>query len=263
VLKKLLLTSLLIAFVQERATFEVASIKEHPFTPGVVGVEYLPGGRVVAKMAPVHLLIMSAYGILPSQLQFAPNVPVSSINSSYDIEAKADANAIPPGRLSRESVRKMESMLQTLLADRFGLKMHTEKKELPVYVLLVDKNGLKLPKAPDRDCDATPSPCRWIQIGPGSGIHGESVTLEGLAAQLSGFDRAFVNKTGIEGRFDFHLPPFSRGAATPGTIVDGAPVDLNTPSLAAVLQEVGLRLESQKQLLDVYIVDHIEKPSAN
>jgi uncharacterized protein (TIGR03435 family) len=262
-LKKLLVTGLLIAFVQERAAFEVASIKEHPFTPGVVGVEYLAGGRMVAKMAPVDLLIMSAYGLLPSQLEFPKAVPVSTVKSFYDIEAKADPNVIPPGPLSRESRRKMQSMQQTLLAERFGLKMHTEKRELPVYALLVDKNGLKLPKAPDRDCDATPSPCRWIQIGPGSGIHGESVTLDGLAAQLSGFDRGFVNKTGVEGRFDFHLPPFSRGAATPGTLADGAPVDLNTPSLAAVLQEVGLRLESQKQLLDVYIVDHIEKPSAN
>ncbi len=161
----------------------------------------------------------------------------------YDIEAKPGAGTIPPGRLSRESIRKMESMLQSLLADRFKLKMHTEKKELAIYALLVDKNGLKLQKALDRDCDVIPSPCRFSRIGPASGVTSQSVTLQSLAENLTTFtDRSIVNKTGIDGRFDINLPPFSRGAATPGTLADGVPVDLNSPSLATVLQEVGLRL---------------------
>jgi uncharacterized protein (TIGR03435 family) len=143
--------------------------------------------------------------------------------------------------------------------------MHTVKKELPVYAMVVDKNGLKLPKAPDRDCDGTPSPCRFTQMGPSSGIHGRSVTLESLANNLTGFfvDRGIINKTGVDGRFDIDLPPYSRGAQTPGTLVDGVPADLNTPSLAAILQDVGLRLEQQRQLMDIYVVDHVEKPSEN
>ena len=219
---------------------------------------------MVATMASVELLIMSAYGIHPTQLQFAPNLPGTALRSFYDIEAKAETNASPPGMPSRETRRKLGLMLQALLADRFKLTMHSEKKELPAYVLLAAKNGLKLQKAPDRDCATTPSPCLWVVVGPSSGIIGQSVTLEGLADQLTGFQgRAIVNKTGIEGRFDFHLPPFSRGAETPGTLIDGAPADLNVPSLSTVLREIGLRLEPQKQLFDVYIVDHIEKPSAN
>jgi uncharacterized protein (TIGR03435 family) len=161
-LRRLFLSSLLVLFIQQRPAFDVASIKEHPFSPGVMGVEFQAGGRLVAKMAPVYLLIMSAYGLLPAQLQFGPNPPEAVLNMTYDIEAKPDASAIPPGKLSLESKRKMELMLQTLLADRFKLKMHSEKKELPIYALVVDKNGLKLPKAPDRDCSATPSPCRWL-----------------------------------------------------------------------------------------------------
>jgi uncharacterized protein (TIGR03435 family) len=244
--------------------FEVASIKERPFTPGVMGVEFQSGGRMVAMMAPLPLLITSAYGILPAQLQFSPNLPDAALKLFYDIEAKPEANAIPSGRVSRESARKLELMLQTLLADRFKLKMHTEKRELPIYALVVDRGGLKLQKASDRDCAATPSPCHWVTVGPASGAIGQSVTLESLAAQLTGFtDRDLVDKTGITGTFDIHLPPFSRGAPTPGTIVDGAPVDLSAPSLASVLHEVGLRLEPQKQVLDVYVVDHIERPSAN
>lgn len=247
---------------QERLEFEVASIKERPFVPGSqMGVEFQPGARLIATMAPVQLLIMSAYRLREAQLQFSPNVPVTALNTFYDIQAKSGANTIPSGR---EGARKMELMLQTLLADRFRLKMHTEKRDLSIYALLVDKNGLKLQRAPNRDCSVTPSPCRWLSVGPGSGIIGQSVTLQGLADQLDGFEgRGILNKTGIEGLFDVHLPPYSRGAETPGTTIDGVPSDLSRPSLSTVLREAGLRLEPQKQLLDVYVVDHIEKPSPN
>src|SRR5262249_21313585 len=140
----------------------------------------------------------------------------------------------------------------------------TEKKELSVYALLADRNGLKLNKAPARNCDAIPSPCRWLALGAASGLVGESVTLQSLAEQLVGFaQRLVVDKTGIEGRFDIHLPPLSRGAATLGSTADGLPVDPNLPSLSTVLQDVGLRLESKRELVDVYVIDHAEKPSEN
>lgn len=244
--------------------FEVASIRERPFSPGIMGVEYRPEGKVVATMAPVQLLIMSAYGIHPTQLQIPPDLRNAVISLFYDIQARAEANAIPPGTPSRESSRKMQLMMRALLTDRFNLRMHTQKKELPVYSLLAEKSGFKLQNAPDRDCGSAPSPCRWITVGPGSGIIGQSVTLQGLADQLTGFqDRAIVNNTGIEGTFDIHLPPFSRGAETPGAIIDGVPADLTAPSLSTILHQIGLRLEPQKQVFDVYVIDHIEKPSEN
>jgi uncharacterized protein (TIGR03435 family) len=254
---------LLMLFVQARPpAFEVASIKEREFRPGLMGVGFQPGGRMIANQAPVQLLITAAYNIAPAQLQFAPNLPKDALQALYDIEAKPEANAIPPGRLSRDSERKLELMLQTLLADRFKLRMHTEKKEMAVSALLADKGGVKLPKAPARDCDAEPSPCRWISVGA-RGIDGDSVTLQSLADQLSNFAQTFVDKTGIADRFDIHLSGFVRGAQTPGTLVDGDPADLNAPSLTAILKDAGLRVESQKQLTDIYVVEHVEKPSSN
>jgi uncharacterized protein (TIGR03435 family) len=148
---------LLMLFVQARPpAFEVASIKEREFRPGLMGVGFQPGGRMIANQTPVQLLITAAYHIAPAQLQFAPNLPKDTLQAFYDIEAKPEANAIPPGRLSRDSERKLELMLQALLADRFKLRMHTEKKELLVSALLADKGGVKLPKGPARDCDAEP-----------------------------------------------------------------------------------------------------------
>jgi uncharacterized protein (TIGR03435 family) len=111
----------------------VASIHEHQFVPGsVVGVEYHAGGRLTAN-APIPLLITSAYDILPAQLQIAPGVLDTRQPAFYDIEAKARPDAVPSGRLGRDGVRQMQSMLQELLADRFKLKVHTEKRELAVY----------------------------------------------------------------------------------------------------------------------------------
>jgi uncharacterized protein (TIGR03435 family) len=262
-MRTLVLTSLLMLFAQDRPAFEVASIKEKQFVPGLMGVDFEPGGRMVARQAPTPLLIQAAFRIQRWQLEFSKDLPKDAVGL-FDIEAKPASSAIPPGALSRDSRAKLLLMLQSLLIDRFNLKFHIEKRELPIYALVVDKGGLKFPKAPDRNCDVTPSPCRWLQAGPASGIVGQSVTLEGLAGMLADFgDRPIINKTGMDGRFDIKIAPYSRGAQTPGTLVDGVAADLSLPSLASVLQDAGLRMEQQKQLLDVYIIDHVEKPSAN
>jgi len=261
-----LLVGVVLLAAQERPAFDIASIKERQFVSGsVVGVEFQPGGRVIATMAPVPLLITFAYELLPSQLEIAPGVRNdAALMTFYDIDARPEAGAIPPGRLTRESRDKVRAMMRALLADRLKLRMHTEKRDLPIFSLVVDKGGLKLQRAPARDCELRPSPCRWVTVGPASGAVGQSVTLEGLADQLSPFQgRSIVNKTDVEGVFDIRLPPFSRGATIPGTLADGVPVDGTAPSLETVLQEVGLRLEPGRQLLDVYVVDHVEKASPN
>jgi uncharacterized protein (TIGR03435 family) len=122
----LLLSMSLVA--QRPVGFALASIHEHQFAPGsVVGVDYHPGGRMTAN-APIQLLIMSAYDILPAQLQFASRVLDTRQPAFYDIEAKAEPDALPSGR---DGVRQMRAMLQQLLADRFKLKVHTEKKSFP------------------------------------------------------------------------------------------------------------------------------------
>jgi uncharacterized protein (TIGR03435 family) len=59
------------------------------------------------------------------------------------------------------------------------------------------------------------------------------------------------------------MPPYSRGAAIPGTLVDGMPVDVTAPSIGTILHDAGLRLEPRTQVMDIYIVDHVEKLTAN
>src|SRR5262249_231173 len=79
----------------ERLLVEVASSKEDPFAPGLMGLDVQPGGRVVAMMLPLQMLITAAYDILPAQLSFVPDLPDAPLKTMYDIKAKAEANAIP------------------------------------------------------------------------------------------------------------------------------------------------------------------------
>src|ERR1700746_3609748 len=91
------------AAAQQPPAFEVASIKEHPFVRGSrVGIEFRPGGRVTGN-APITMVITAAYNILPSQLEFAPGL-LDNFRNFYDIDARADSGAIPPGRLTRQSL---------------------------------------------------------------------------------------------------------------------------------------------------------------
>ena len=249
---------------QNPASFDVASVREQQFVPGsLIGVEYHAGGRLTAN-APIPLLITSAYDILPAQLSFAPGVLDTRQPIVYDIEAKAEPEAIASGHVTRDGIRQMQAMLRQLLADRFKLKVHMEKKVLPVYTLVVDNAGLKLQKAPVRDCDGMPSACGWKKAGPASGVIGYSVRLDGVAGLLSVFlDRSVVDRTNVTDAFDVNLPPFSRGTQLPGATADGVPVDVTAPSVFAVLRDVGLRLEPQNEPLDVYVVDHVERPTVN
>jgi len=206
----------------------------------------------------------SEWFILPAQLSFAPGVLDTRQPIVYDIEAKAEPEAIASGQVTRDGIRQMQAMLRQLLADRFKLKVHMEKKVLPVYTLVVDNAGLKLQKAPVRDCDGMPSACGWKKAGPASGVIGYSVRLDGVAGLLSVFlDRSVVDRTNVTDAFDVNLPPFSRGTQLPGATADGVPVDVTAPSVFAVLRDVGLRLEPQNEPLDVYVVDHVERPTVN
>ncbi len=131
---------------QEAETFEVASIK--PSDPATRNrqVMFSPHGRFTAKGITTKMLIRIAYDVHDFQIEGRP----SWVDSErYDITAKADdSEDIAPDQMTEEKMdafRKLNSArIQALLADRFQLKIHRETKEMPVYVLVVAKNGPKL-----------------------------------------------------------------------------------------------------------------------
>jgi uncharacterized protein (TIGR03435 family) len=255
--------------------FEVASIKPNSNGGNVAYIQPLPGSRLVMTNFAVLQLILSAYGVQSYQVSGDP--PWISADH-YDIQAKSEGNA---------SVQQMEGpMLQALLEDRFKLMLHRETRQLPVYELTVAKSGVKLERSKEGSCipysvDSPPPP----PIAPGaprtnycgyprSGVEGLNRTLDGagvsmtvLANRLSlsyvaQLGRTVIDRAGLAGTFDVHLKwavDASNGAAGPG-ISD----DSTGPSIFTALEEqLGLKLESAKGPVEVLVIDHVEKPSAN
>jgi uncharacterized protein (TIGR03435 family) len=162
----------------------------------------------------------------------------------YDIVAKPEDGVNP-------TPDQRNAMLQSLLADRFKLQYHFEKREMSVYALLPTKNP-KLVQAADPKSSAT-------SVGRGRlNLSGQS--LDGLARILANvLGRTVINKTEMPGVFDIKLewtpdPPAGAEAATP--------TEGSAPSIFTAIQEqLGLRLESQKGPVEVFVIDSAEKPS--
>ena len=173
-------------------------------------------------------------------------------------------------------------MLQTLLADRFGLKIHHDNKDLPVYALVVGKGGAKLKEA---DASSAPAPGpSGAPGGRGGGIRmvvGGTTQMAGTMsmAQLSAglanmVGRKVIDKTGLSGNYEVKLEwtpqpgelalrGLPAGAGAPGG-GPPPPADPNGVSIFTAIQEqLGLRLDSQRGPVDVIVVDGATKPAIN
>jgi uncharacterized protein (TIGR03435 family) len=255
--------------------FEVASIKPSDGSNGLFRVGLDPSGRFMANNITVKFLLEQAYGMKDSQISGAP----SWVDSAhFDIEAKPE-DAFVQEKLSRdERFRQMTLMMQSLLADRFKLAVRHETKELPVYTLVVAKNGPKLHEsAPAAESDSPPAPGRplgrgGIQMRPGE-FTANAVGIDRLEDVLSRIvGRPVLNHTGLTGVYDFTLKwtpeegegGFMRGPGGPPPADAPPPPDANGPTIFSALQEqLGLKLESQKSPVDTIVIEHIEKPSEN
>jgi uncharacterized protein (TIGR03435 family) len=259
--------------------FEVASIKPD-LEQGGMAVRPLPG-RLIAD-ASVRLLMQNAYAVPPFQIEGGP----AWIDAErYAVDAKAGNNA---------SRAQIFLMLQSLLEDRFQLKTHRETRELPVYTLVAARSGLKLPPPKEGGCvnlaaDAPPDWAEGRMAGrmsppapgqpPSPRCGSVNVILAASGARMQGgqipmpefirvlstvLGRTVIDKSGFTGLFDVQLE-FMPDAATPA--LPAPPPDPAGPSLGSsifsAIQQLGLRLESSKGPVEVIIVDHVERPSAN
>jgi len=234
------------------AVFEVATIK--PSKPGTPGKAITMRGprQFVTINTSLNDLITFAYGLHVRQVTGGPAWLESDL---YDISAQPEAEGSP-------SRKQLEAMLQRLLADRFKLTFHRDKKELSVYAIVIGKNGPKLTRSAG-DPNGLPGLfLRGLGVLPASNANMSDFAGVMQAAVL---DRPVVDQTGLPGRFDFELkwtPDESqfggRGGSAPRDAPD-APPDLFT----AIQEQLGLQLKSVKAPVDVLVIDHVEKPSAN
>jgi len=235
-----------------RLTFEVASIKPSPpDNNGIFTIKPLPGGTgYTAQNAPVKLMISLMYKVPMRQIVGGPDW----INTEpYDVEARADGP---------HSVDDLHVMYQNLLADRFHLKFHKETREGPVYALTVDKSGLRM--KPNGTGQAMGIP---IVPATGGGFKGTQVPMQYLSywlgQQLQYDGRPVVDETGLSASYDFTLSFAPQ--LPPNVSRDALPPELQQlPSIFdAVKQQLGLKLEAAKGPVEYFVIDHIEKPSAN
>ncbi len=252
-------------------------------SPGIT----IPMGRCISRFESLRMVIALAYDIPPSSMYPYEGVVLSGpdwINSAmYNIEAKAEGAA---------TYAELRQMLQTLLADRFQLKVHRETREMPVYAMVVGKNGLKLSEAPkDRDCGDQARHDHRFELGatslsgqchgfvPDNGaLTGRSVDMSDFAEMLSIWaGRLVVDKTGIKGLFDIKMPRLAPANAiqvaeksaaviregVPGQILEPRLLPESLPTVFTALEQIGLKLESAKGPLEVLVIDNIQRPSEN
>jgi uncharacterized protein (TIGR03435 family) len=272
------------AFAQK---FEVASIKPNRAGDNRIMIGMQPGGRFNASNVTVKQLITMAYGIRDYQVSGLPSWAESD---HYDISAKpesaGDAAPPQPGRMSEAEMQtqqqKMRAMIKDLLADRFGMKTHAETKELPIYALVVAKNGPKLEESKEGAPDIVEGPGRgrgpeegavvrrgqMIRMGRGQ-LTGQEMRMNMLTNQLSQIlGRNVVDKTGLTGKYDIRLtwtPDPGQGGLIVRDAGEGPPPSSDSgPSIfTAVQEQLGLKLDSQKGPVELVVVDRIEKPSEN
>jgi uncharacterized protein (TIGR03435 family) len=232
--------------------FEVASITPcKPGTPeppgehaGMAQFTY-PGGRFEARATTVKFLLEWAYGILPAQHSDGP----SWIETErYDIIAKAGGSTPD---------REMKLMVQTLLTERFHLKIHRESKELTVLVISVGKTA---PKFYPSKVGETHSLHFEPQTGPDQRANSYHIVLTrfSLAQLAETFARQLgsvvVDRTGLNGDFDFSID------LTPD---ESRPHPLDPSLLVSVMRDqLGLTLKSQKAPVESFTIDSVERVAA-
>jgi uncharacterized protein (TIGR03435 family) len=237
-----------------KPSFEVATIK--PSDPSATGralnVGRGGGNAFTTQNLTLFDLIKFAYAIHGRQVTGGPSWMETD---RYDILAKPDAPGVP-------NAEQLRSMVQKLLAERFGLKFHKEQKELPSYVITVDKGGVKMVKAePNR----SPLP-GYSGQGPGN-LRVRNTTIAEFAnfMQSRALDRPVVDQTGLTDRYDFVLEFKPDGPAAAGPNAPALPPGVeDRPDLfTALRQQAGLKVESGKANVEVLVIDEVKKPSEN
>jgi uncharacterized protein (TIGR03435 family) len=238
--------------------FEVASVKANTSGSQSISLGATPGGYTAINV-PLRLLVQSAYGLRQAQVTGGPDW----INvNRFDVAARA-----------REGTPRnaIMTMLQTLLEERFKLVARIETREQPIYALVLSRSDGRLGpqlKASAIACapGISSNPCRLSgTIGTIAGsVQASGQTMTELATYLGqNADRLVVDRTGLNGRFDFDL------AWTAETLSAGSPRAANNPSpqneraalFTALQEQLGLRLESTRGPVQVLVIDHAELPA--
>ncbi|SPE25469.1 conserved exported hypothetical protein [Candidatus Sulfotelmatomonas gaucii] len=225
--------------------FEVATVKSSDPT-SIVAIRYSPGGRFITSNTSLRLLITWAYDITAERLVATPGWLDSA---RFDVTGKSP--------IEHPTHDQLHLMVQTLLADRFNLRVHREQRQLSLYRLEMDDGGPRV-HVLDPETVVSQDPFNMMVLGRLSGTH---VTAAMLAKVLSNqLGRYVEDKTGFNSVFDFTLVWRPEGASP-----EDMPADDDRPSIfTAIREQLGFRLVPVKGPVEVISIDHVERyPTAN
>ncbi len=245
-------------------SFEVVSIKRSTSGPGpTMIISPIDSDHILVANASPRSIIGEAYGIRLHDL--ISGVPGWADSDAYDIEAKVAPSDL--AAFHKLLPMQRNPMLQSVLADRFHLKLHFETRTLPTYALVVAKGGPRL-------TEVKPSALSNGVVDPGSivpghdGITATAASMQPLLHVLQLLvGRPVVDRTGLTGRYSFTLicaPTYAMRPVMNGQMQSLSADEEALPDLFTAIQEqLGLRLESVKAPAQVLVVDHIERPTGN
>jgi uncharacterized protein (TIGR03435 family) len=255
-------------------SFEVASVK--PTAGGQVrvgdkmwtsvGASFKPGGTFEAVNATLGSVIRLAYGLREFQ---TVGGPAWLDTERFDIQARS-----PQGAVESDGPRR----LQSLLAERFSLKVHRETRDLPIYALVLARaNGALGPRLRPSQAETEPAAAAGQQCtAPGTGPTSMKlcrVTMAQLADMWLPIyaGRTIVDRTGLSGGFDLGInfdnrpvPGVGPGGGLPTSRPSAEPAATDAVSIFTALEEqLGLKLEPQTRPAEVLVIDHVERPTPN
>lgn len=244
--------------------FDVVSIKpykEVPFaTSSWMGTQDSPDGFTLHN-APISIVISQAYRTEHSRLSGTPDW---ATKDRYEIEAKMDSEVADTFQKLSPADQKLarQHMLRVLARDYLKLTFHMETTEVPIYEMVIGKNGSKLKPADPN------APEQGMRVSGGGGVttwDGKNTALNSMMGQLTYvMGRPVYDKTGLTGRYDFQVK-YSSDRANAGSpdINTAPPPDAAPPITIALEEQLGLKLVSGKGPMDVIVIDHLEKPAVN
>jgi uncharacterized protein (TIGR03435 family) len=264
VLERLAIAALVTAgaLAVQQPRFEVVAIRpvppdaplfmrEQTFTP------VLPGGQFVDPRTNLFSMIWFAYQVEDAPIRLL-GLPDWARDRSFSVSAKPAPGfpALAPSA-NREQVREM---MRAMLEARFHLKLHTETREGPVYVLEVAKGGLKFKNVDSPAPPEQEGPVNAAVGDNGGRIIGKKSTMAGMARMLVVFLRKpVVDRTGLDGYYDFDV----KWSSPESPDADGFGVAGGALLISTLRDRFGLRLTSTHAPVKYWVVDHVEPPAEN
>ena len=247
--------------------FDVATIRLNKSGARQRSIGFEPGGRFVARNMPLRFVIGRAFGEgFPLPEYLLDGGPDWITSEPYDIEAVPDRAAID-GLSGPARAATLFAMLRTLLAERFSLRAHWEPRERPVYAMVPARGdgrlGPQLVRASGGDCRSPLSPdlssplpvCGTLPMN-NDVLRGVGMTMAEIMRTLQFYlDRPVVDRTMLTGQFTFEV---KFALELPGTPVPDAP-----SIFSALPDQLGLRLEARRDWVDILVIDHVDRPTAD